>query len=73
MDSNQPFDPGTPPAEPVAPMMYAEAPKKSNKTVWIIVGVVVVLLCCCCVVAAVLYSQSGAIMELINSSLQTVP
>jgi uncharacterized membrane protein len=35
--------------------------------------VVVILLCCCCVVGAILYNQSGTIMNLINSNLQTVP
>jgi flagellar basal body-associated protein FliL len=72
MDSNQPFD-TTPPVEPLAPMVPPEAPKKNNKTIWIIVVVVVVVLCCCCVVAAGLYSQSGTIMNLINSNLQPVP
>lgn len=73
MDSNQSFDTGIPPVEPIAPMMYPPAPKKSNKTVWIIVIVVVILLCCCCVVGAILYNQSGTIMNLINSNIQTVP
>jgi flagellar basal body-associated protein FliL len=47
---NQPFE-----VQPLEPMPgevpTPEAPKKSNKTVWIIVAVVVVVLCCCCVAA----------------------
>jgi len=50
MDSNQPYDPGTPPVETLPPMAPPEAPKKSNRTTWIIVIVVLVILCCCCVV-----------------------
>ena len=50
MDSNQPFDAGTPPVEPFPPMAPPVAPKKSNRTTWIIVIVVLVVLCCCCVV-----------------------
>jgi flagellar basal body-associated protein FliL len=73
MDSNQPFD-TTPPVEPLAPMAPPEAPKKSNKTVWIIVIVVIVLLCCCCAISsAVGYSQYGPIMQQIQNSIQTVP
>jgi hypothetical protein len=77
MDSNQPFDTGTPPAEPVPPMapppMAPEPPKKSNRTTWIIVIVVLVILCCCCVVLAGVGSQWNSIMDTINNSIQTVP
>ena len=64
MDSNQPYDPGTPPVETLPPMAPPEAPKKSNRTTWIIVIVVLVILCCCCVIASgVGYSQFGNIMN----------
>jgi uncharacterized membrane protein len=53
---------------PEVPVMPPEAPKKSNRTMWIIIGVVVVVLCCCCLVAAGLYAayNSGAFNNVIN-------
>ncbi len=71
MDSNQPFDTGIPPVEPLPPMVYPEAPKKSNKTVWIIVLVAVVLLCCCCVVIAGVASQWDNIMSQFQNYVPT--
>jgi len=64
MDTTPSFDQGQPPMEPIpeTPIMQTEPPKKSNKTMWIIIGVVAVVLCCCCVVVASAYAayNSGA-------------
>jgi len=55
----------TPVVEPVpgGEIPAPEAPKKSNKTVWIIVIVAVVVLCCCCAVVG------GGIYYAISSGL----
>jgi hypothetical protein len=55
-----------PPADEIPPM--APAPKKSNRTLWIVLAVVVILLCCCCLVAVgvYLYQNGDQIMNSIN-------
>ena len=70
MDTNPSFDQGQPPMEPIPtemPVMPPEAPKKSNRTMWIIIIVVVVLLCCCCLALLIGGYSSGFFQNLINS------
>ena len=62
------FDQGQPQMEPMPeiPVMPPEAPKKSKRTMWIIIGVVAVVLCCCCVIVAAVGMNWATIQNVMN-------
>ena len=62
--------PVPPPIGEVPPVQPPVQPKKSNRTIWIVVAIIAVLLCCCVIVAIVLLYQYGdQILNSINGTL----